>query len=127
MTVPFRFALIMGALSGFIALAYEIIWSRIYDFVSASNAQALGMLLGSYLFGLALGSLWSRRWQDAGTGRKNGFLALSRLVVLSNLVAFLVVPIVSWMVTKVEWPQTLPVVIAGAALLGVGFPLLCHL
>jgi predicted membrane-bound spermidine synthase len=127
MSIPFRFAMIMGALSGFIALAYEIVWSRIYSFVSGSNAQAFGMLLGSYLFGLALGSLWSRRWQDAGTGRETGLRALSCLVVLSNLVAFFVIPIVSWMVTKVEWPQTLPAVIAGSALLGAGFPLLCHL
>jgi len=125
--IPFRLALCLAALFGFIALAHEIIWTRIYNFVSGSSAQALGMLLGSYLLGLALGSLWSRRWQEGRAGEKPGLRTLARLFVISNVAAFLVVPAVSWLVVRYEWPHTLPLVMAAAALLGAGFPLLCHL
>jgi len=127
MNIPFRLALLLAALSGFIALAHEIVWSRVYNFASGSSAQALGMLLGSYLLGLALGSLWSRRWQDNGPEGRTGLRKLARLIVVSNLAAYLLVPAVSWLLVKIEWPQTLPLVMACSALIGISFPLLCDL
>jgi len=127
MSISFCFALFLAAATGFIALAYEIVWTRVYNFASASSAQALGTLLGSYLLGLALGSLWSRRWQDTIATDKPRLRALAQLLIGANIAAFLVVPAISWLVTVVEWPQTLPLVMASAALLGTVFPLLCHL
>jgi spermidine synthase len=127
MSIPFRLALLLGAATGFIALAHEIVWTRVYNFTSASSAQALGTMLGSYLLGLALGSLWSRRWQDSTASDKPRLRALALLLIYANIAAFLVVPAISWLVTLVEWPQTLPLVMASAALMGTVFPLLCHL
>ncbi|HVZ65416.1 MAG TPA: methyltransferase domain-containing protein [Lacunisphaera sp.] len=127
MTLDFRLALILSGASGFIALAHEIVWSRVYNLTSGSSAQALGMMLGGYLVGLALGSLLSRRWQDERYGGPAQLRTLARLVLGANVAAFLLVPAISWLVVWLEWPHTLPLLAGTAALLGAGFPLLCHL
>ena len=127
MRIPFALALLLAALSGFIALTYEIAWARVYSFATASRPVAFGLMLGSYLVGLAFGSLLSRHWQNRGTERQIALRSLSRLIVLSNAMAFLVIPLVSWGVVFTHWALTLPLVAAGAILLGTLLPLLCHL
>lgn len=126
MRIPFSLALVLAALSGFIALSYEILWARVYSFTSASRAVAFGSMLGSYLLGLALGSLLSRRWQEEEADRATAQRDISRLVILSNVAAFAVIPALSWCVVAVHWAVTLPLVAAGATLLGTLLPLLCH-
>jgi spermidine synthase len=132
MNLPFAWALVLAGFSGFIALAYEILWARFYSFACSSRAEAFGAMLGSYLCGLAVGSLWSRRWQRrAAAGAKPGLLTLSRLVLVSSTASFLVVPLASWMLVKCtavgNLPQrTLPLVMLGATLQGIVLPLLCH-
>lgn len=96
MSIPFRLALLLAGLAGFIALVYEIVWARIYSFGASSRAVAFGFMLDSYLLGLAVGSLVSRCWQEQGTQRSVALQSLSRLIVTANIVAFLVVPLVSW-------------------------------
>ena len=56
-TSRFVLALLLVALTGYLSLSYEILWVRLYNFTSGSRAWAFGALLGSYLIGLALGSL----------------------------------------------------------------------
>jgi predicted membrane-bound spermidine synthase len=55
-------ALVLGAsaATGFIALAYEILWYRVFSFVNASSPLTFGLLLGMYLAGLAVGALVAR-------------------------------------------------------------------
>jgi spermidine synthase len=126
MNLPFPLALVLAAVLGFIALAYEILWTRLCSFASGSRAQAFGAMLGFYLLGLALGSLWSRRWQRGGQGRAR-WLVLARLMAISNATAFLVVPLASWLILLGSWVRMVPVVLVGATLLGTLLPLLCHL
>jgi spermidine synthase len=135
----FLAALLLVTLTGFISLSYEICWVRLYSFITASRAWAFGAMLGTYLIGLALGSLWSLRFQDADDGNNPRHLrALSIFVLAANTVGFLVVPIVSWLATliphqSVETGQgavmalaTLPLIAISAALLGATLPLICH-
>ena len=51
-------------LSGFAALGYEIIWTRVLVLVMGSSTYAFTMMLGTYLSGLALGGLWIGRYLD---------------------------------------------------------------
>ncbi len=124
----FVLALFLVTLTGFISLSYEILWVRLYSFVSASRAWAFGVLLGSYLIGLALGSLWSLRFQgDGSEGRGQQELrALAGFVGMANGFGFLVVPVVSWMVVWIHFGWTFPIVVVAAALLGAALPLICH-
>ena len=59
-------ATLYGALflSGFAALGYEILWTRILVLVIGSSTYAFSLMLGTYLLGLTLGSLWIARHID---------------------------------------------------------------
>ena len=142
MNIRFISAIFLVALTGFIALSYEICWIRIYSFSSGSRAWVFGAMLGTYLIGLALGSLWSLKFQDAKDGSNPSHLrALSLFVLGANIFGFLVAPIISWIVPSAsEWLVnadlvlilplatliTLPLVGIAAALLGATLPLICH-
>lgn len=49
--------LIIYGLSGFCALAYEVLWTRILAFFLGNSTHAFAVMLTTYLLGLALGSL----------------------------------------------------------------------
>jgi spermidine synthase len=52
------------ALSGFIALCYEVIWSRILALIIGSSVYAFSIMLSTFLIGLALGAAIISRFVD---------------------------------------------------------------
>ena len=134
--MSFRAAAALVAFTGFIALSMELIWVRVYYFLSATRAYAFAGLLSSYLLGLALGSLWSIRVQrkfESGTpAEQSGSVA--RLVLWANIAGFLVTPAVSWIAAlrtslppeSHPWYWSYPLVGIAAAWLGTLLPLICH-
>jgi spermidine synthase len=133
MKIAFPLALIISAATAFIALGYELVWARICSFATGSRGEAFGTMLGSYLLGLAAGSLWSRKWQqpsaqgDAVVPRR----ALARIILAANMVAFLVVPVAVRFIVHLEgvsaFPlRTLALVSVASAGFGLVLPLLCH-
>ncbi len=121
--ISFRTALLWSALSGFLALSWEIIWSRVFNFASASKAPVFGYMLGSYLLGLAIGSLLSPRILKQESELRG---KLARWVMLSSVAAFLVAPFTAIAATQMHWECGYYFVIIAGALLGLTFPLLCH-
>jgi spermidine synthase len=121
--IPFRTALLWSGLSGFLALSWEIIWSRVFNFASASKAPVFGYMLGSYLLGLALGSLLSPRLLKQGGDLRS---KLARWLMISSVAAFLVAPFTSIVATHMFWECGYSFVIIAGALIGLTFPLLCH-
>lgn len=121
--IPFRTAMLWSVLSGFLALSWEIIWSRVFNFASASRAPAFGIMLGSYLLGLALGSLFSPYLlQKPGSLR----FRLARWVLMSSALVFMVAPFTAISASMGHWDYGFIYVAAAGALLGVTFPLLSH-
>ena len=123
-------ALGLAFLSGFIALSYEILWYRAYSFLSGSAADTFGLLLGSYLAGLALGALLAGRvCRDSdGAARPAQKQALFGLTLVANLLGYLVVPALSVLAVRGwSWKAALPLVGVAAAGLGTVFPLAAHL
>ncbi len=51
-------------ISGFCALAYEVLWTRILVFFLGSTSYAFATMLAAFLFGIALGSMILARWVD---------------------------------------------------------------
>jgi len=121
--IPFPTALLWSALSGFLALSWEIVWSRVLNFASASRAPVFGCMLGSYLLGLAIGSLLSPRLFSQGGDLR---AKLSRWVLLSSVTGFFVAPLTGLAAVHVFWECGYLLVITAGALTGLTFPLLCH-
>ena len=63
-SAPWNRYLLLAALSGFCAIGYEIIWTRLLILVLGNSVYAFSTMLGTYLVGIALGSLAVRRLAD---------------------------------------------------------------
>ena len=59
-----RIVLVVYAVSGFCALAYEVLWTRVLVFFFHSTTYAFTIMLTTFLFGLALGSLACAKYVD---------------------------------------------------------------
>ncbi len=81
-----RLALAVFAVSGFCALAYEVLWSRVMVFFLTSNTYAFSMMLVTFLTGIALGSLLFAKISDRV---KNPLTLLGLVEVLIGVFAVL--------------------------------------
>ncbi len=63
-TTDSHLALWAIGISGFCALAYEVLWTRIMVFFLGSTTYAFATMLAAFLFGIALGSMVFSRWVD---------------------------------------------------------------
>src|ERR1019366_8469682 len=69
LAVPSRFLAILPLLfigSGCAALIYEIVWFQLVQLVIGSSAVSLGVLLGTFMGGMCLGSLLLPRLISTG-------------------------------------------------------------
>ena len=126
--LPFGLGVVVAGASGVIALAYEIIWYRVFSFSTATRSQTFGYVLGLYLVGIAFGALVAERicrnTQDGAHQRRTAGL----LIVIGNLIAFAIAPVVSYCTQAFHSPiPGFIFVPIGALLLGTVFPLICHL
>lgn len=126
--MSFGVALVIAAVSGFIALSYEILWYRVIAFASWGLPGAFGLLLAAYLLGLAIGSrvagVFCKDKTEAGDTRQ--LRPLAGFAFVANLVAWSVVPFFGWSAKKYDWPPALALVALAAALLGAILPLVAH-
>lgn len=127
--IPFRLALFLSGAAGFVALSYEILWSRAFGFVSEGRATSFPFLLGAYLVGIALGSLGVRPFcsTDAARHPTRGLQMLGLLVLVVNVAGFFLIPAVAAWSTWAHYYQSLVLVALLSAGLGATFPLISHL
>jgi spermidine synthase len=127
-TVPFWVGVLLAGITGFIALAYEIIWYRVYSFTTGGRASAFALLLAFYLVGIAIGSI---AVQNACKEKLDNDLsrtlwAAACVVLLGSICAFLLGPAVARTVVHIPFGFTYFFVLISAGLLGSAFPLLAH-
>src|SRR5262245_15069329 len=60
--LPAMLLLFVG--SGCAALVYEVVWFQLLQLVIGSSAVSLGVLLGTFMGGMCLGSILLPRWID---------------------------------------------------------------
>ena len=129
-TIGMPIAMVFAAATGFIALAYEILWYHIYSFTSGGTASCFANLLASYLFGIAYGSfaVHDASRQKLRNNLPRTLRGASGIVALGTIVAFLVGPAVAFLVSSghILYNFTYGLVGIAAALLGAAFPLLSH-
>ncbi len=126
-----RLALAIAAVSGFIALSYEIVWYRVLAVMTRGTAASFGLLLAAYLFGIAIGSRASARFcrEEGGPAQasSSGLLrVLALFVAVANTIAGLVVPVFAWSAKFTDFRLGLATVAVGAAFLGSVLPLVSH-
>ncbi len=124
----FPFAVLVAAASGFVSLSYEILWYRLYSYVSWGAACTFGALLGAYLLGIAVGSFASRALcrSRAPTGGREQLRVLAAFLFFANAVGFLVAPTLGWLVVGHPWFYSLGLVALATSLLGAVLPLVSH-
>lgn len=127
-TIPFWIGLLLSGAAGFIALAYEIIWYRLYSFASGGEANSFALLLAYYLLGVAYGSFAVRDLcrQKYRNNVRLTLRAASNVVILGTVAAFLLGPALARAVVHVPVKFTYSFVFIAATLLGSAFPLLSH-
>ena len=82
-------SLLIGiGLSGFAALAYEVVWSRVLSSFLGSSIYALGMVLLVFLLGISLGSVLLSRLRLEGPAAREAFAITQAGLTLAGLVAF---------------------------------------
>lgn len=69
------------ACSGFVSIAYEVVWFRMLTNASSSNVYAFTGMLGTYLFGLVIGSLVCARFLAPHKDRLLRYFALTQLLI----------------------------------------------
>ena len=127
-TIPFWIGVLLAGATGFVALAYEIVWYRLYSFASGGVAPCFATLLAFYLVGVAYGSFVVRDLCQRRI-RNNVTLTLragSNVVIAGTIAAFLVGPALARAMVLLPLTLAYPFVFIAAALLGSAFPLLSH-
>lgn len=129
-TVPTGVGVLVSAAAGFIALGYEITWYRVYSFASGGAAPSFAKLLGFYLIGIAYGSLAVHDACQKGlrSDLDKTLRVTATVVAIGSVVAFLINPIMAWLVSSARVPLdlTYPLVSIAAALMGSILPLISH-
>lgn len=121
--------LIVGALTGYLGLSYEILWVRVFSFVTGGTPASFGVLLGAYLIGLACGSLASWAWCSDRSAADDGdsWRVTAKIILLATVIAWLLIPWIAFLVRRATFRPSLFAVAAVAGLLGSVLPLLSHL
>ncbi len=119
-------AFLVSALTGFVALSWEILWYRVIAFSSGGSPASFGLLLGAYLAGIAFGALFVRRYCDADSQDEKNRARIALLILASGLTAFLAAPAMALICVASHWLLGLVPVILAAGLSGAILPLLAH-
>ncbi|MCP3678415.1 MAG: MFS transporter, partial [Deltaproteobacteria bacterium] len=85
-----RIVIAVFAVSGFAALAYEVLWSRIFSLIIGSSIYAFTIMLATFLFGIGVGSIVFAPFIDR---RKKPLLWFAILELIIGIAALLAVPL----------------------------------
>ncbi len=85
----FEYYLVLGvyAVSGFTALAYEVVWTRALIFYVSSTTYSFTIILATFLIGITLGSLLVSAVVDRLTSLRNWFAATQGVIALTALIS----------------------------------------
>lgn len=125
----FIFMLFISFLTGYIAMSQEILWIRLVGYMTGGKADVFGMLVGSVLVGIALGSLVAS-WICKRLNDKKIIFALAWIILLATILYFISIPVFGQLATKIQSLKTSTVIylVAGliSLLMGINFPVITH-
>jgi spermidine synthase len=117
----------LAGLSGFVALAFEIVWFRVFSLASSDRAPAFALLLATYLGGIAAGCIASEK-VTANCQPATRLLVIGILLMLAGVLSVYLPPFVAALMARnMPFLASAPGFFATAALIGSVFPLVCQL
>lgn len=133
-----RWFLAFFALSGFVAIGYEIVWSKVFSIVMEGTLYGFSAVLSAYLFGIGAGSLAIARWVDRVRDLPRLFGLLHIAIAASVGLGMLTVPVLPHLFHKLAagapeeavnrlFLLVLPVVLVPTMLFGAAFPVLIRI
>jgi len=81
--------------SGAAALIYEVVWQQLLQLVIGSSTVSLGVLLGAFMGGMCLGSLYAPRLLDRRRHPLRVYAALEVAIGLTGVVLLWAMPVVT--------------------------------
>lgn len=113
-------ALIAVALSGFISLSYEILWFRVFAYITGGTATSFAVVLAVFLLGIAVGSFAARAFcRDSGaTGDRRRLALPAILMVVASVLGYALIPTVAAVVQVANYAWSLIGVLLTAAAFG---------
>src|SRR5208283_3735894 len=120
-------AMLLAALSGFLALGFEIVWFRVFSLASSDRAPAFALLLATYLGGIAAGSYLSEKFTELA-GAETALRTMGLLLLVAGAISPFLPPLVGVLSHKnISYLWTAPAFFVVAAMVGSVLPLLCQL
>jgi spermidine synthase len=99
--LPILMLLFFG--SGCAALIYEIVWLQLLELVIGSSGISLGVLLGTYMGGMCLGSLLLPRWISAKIHPLRVYAFLELGIGLIAILVIFGMPLIAGFYTGLYW------------------------
>jgi spermidine synthase len=132
-----QIGIILGlGISGFVALLYEVVWTRVLQLILGTSAYAFACMLTTFLFGIALGSLIVSRFIDRvrDPARLFGYIQLAvgfcalAIIPLFGSMPFIFLRLFAltsrqwWQTSAVEFAVAFLVMLIPTMLFGAAFP-----
>jgi spermidine synthase len=126
-SLRFPVVLLLAGVIGYVSLSQEILWIHGLSFSTGGIPKVFAHVLGLFLFGIALGSLYAKKKTESAARYPGTFLAGA--LIVSGVVYFSAVPISAWLGTHHEalgsrWLYLSVLIVA--FLSGLTFPILSH-
>jgi spermidine synthase len=121
------FAVVLAALVGYVALSYEIVWFRAF-MLANDTSPAFALVLGTYLAGIANGSLRVRRLFGDALAQADASHAIAAALLLASVLGFVLLPLAAYSATTplgYLYPMLLMIFLQ-TTISGAIFPILCH-
>ena len=121
------------AVSGFVAIGYEILWSKVFGIVMEGTLYGFAAVLASFLFGISLGSALIAPHSDRIRDPAGAFALLHLAIAISVAAGMHAVPFLPYAFERLgggvhqAFALVLPLVLVPTALFGAAFPLLLRL
>jgi len=82
--------IIATTVSGFVSLGLETIWTRIFSLMFHNTVYAFSTILATFLFGIALGSLFVKKWFG---NRKRSWGIYGAFQILFGILSLILIPL----------------------------------
>ncbi len=86
-----RWILPVILVSGIVSFCWEVLWTRLLSHLLGGSIYAFGVMLATFLVGIAIGSTVASRWANSAERARAGFAFCQLAIALSSLGAFLMV------------------------------------